>query len=64
MPPKFIQQMKNINQAIQNEQTKYINATINLMENPTKNNIPYTYTNQQQIELARIWCKKYNVPYT
>jgi cap1 methyltransferase len=69
LPDKFLKDMKDLNNYIQKEQIQYIEATIYLMENNNNignnnigNNKYKSYNEDQQIELAKLWCKKYGVP--
>jgi len=62
MPKEFMKQMREINLFIQNEQTKYIMETINIIENPRDKDKKREGI-IRQIKNAEEWCKKYNVPY-
>ena len=62
MPKEFMKQMREINLFIQNEQTKYIMETINIIENPRDKDKKRDGI-IRQIKNAEVWCKKYNVPY-
>lgn len=62
IPDSFIQQIKNINKIILEEQIKYINYTINIIKNPLKDK-DYDNITKEQINNATLWCKKYNIPF-
>jgi len=62
IPQQFTDQINKFNKIILDEQIKYINYTIDIIENPLSND-NYKEITKQQIKNATDWCHKYNVPY-
>ena len=62
IPQQFTNQINKFNKIILDEQIKYINYTINIIENPLSND-DYKEITKQQIKNATDWCHKYNIPY-
>lgn len=66
IPERFIADMKVINKKIIDIQIQNITNTIKLLNNSDKyiNNVQWKQKNiKMQIENARSWCEKYNIPY-
>jgi uncharacterized protein YllA (UPF0747 family) len=66
IPERFITDMKVINKKIIDIQIQNITNTIKLLNNSDKyiNNVQWKQKNiKMQIENAKSWCEKYNIPF-